>query len=255
MNIHAIARQAVVAIRTHTPIILTSTAVAGVITTAVLTAKAAIKADRRMGHEPHLENETKVAEVKQYVRVTWKCWLPPIGAGSLTIASIILAHYTQQKRYAALMGLYVLGEKAFSEYRESIEEVVDKNTGQKIREKAAEKAVNRDSEALEKHIFERGETCLVFDSYSGRYFKSDIETIRRAENKFNKNLIDHMYGSLNEFYAEIGIEGIVAGEDVGWNSDKLLEVDYEAVLTDKGIPALYIGFNSSPPNHSYTFHH
>ena len=255
MNIHAIARQAVVAIRTHTPIILTSTAVAGVITTAVLTAKAAIKADRRMGHESHLENETKVAEIKQYVRVTWKDWLPPIGAGSLTIASIILAHYTQQKRYAALMGLYVLGEKAFTEYRESLEEVVDKNTADKVREKAATKAVNRDNEALENHIFERGETCLVFDSYSGRYFKSDIETIRRAENKFNKNLIDHMFGSLNELYAEIGIEGIVAGEDVGWNSDKLLEIDYEAVLTDNGLPALYIGFNSTPPSFTYATHY
>ena len=256
MNIHAVARQAVVAARTHTPLILTATAVAGVVTTAVLAAKASRKAEKVYEETENKEiPKDRAAAALQYAQTTWKCWLPPIGSGVVTIASIIMAHYTQQKRYAALMALYVVGEKAFSEYRDSIEEVVDKNTAQKIREKAAEKGVNRDQEALESHIFDRGETCLVYDSFSGRYFKCDIETIRRAENTFNKNLIDHLYGSLNELYTEIGIEGVGAGEEVGWNADKLLEIDYEAVLTEKGLPALYIGFNSSPPRHNYASHY
>ena len=101
-------------------------------------------------------------------------------------------------------------------------------------------------------LFEGEGPTPVFDSLSGRFFKSDIETLRAAENRFNSNLLHHMYGSLNEYYTEIGLEPIGMGEDVGWNSDKLMEVDYQATLTEKGIPAIHLGFYHSMPKFDYT---
>ena len=255
-NIHGLIRQGVALARKNTPVILTATAVAGVVVTSVLTAKAAVKADWETREPPEeAMNDTKSEATVRYVKTTWKTWVPPVVSGALTITSIVLIHYTHQKRYAALMGLYVLGDKAFKEYRETIEEVVDKSTGQKIREKSAEKAVNRDKEALEEHLVSVGETHLVYDSFTGRYFKSDIETIRRAENEFNHHLNIYGYGTLNELYSLMGVRDAGCGEDIGWNADKLVEIGKEAVLTDKGQPAIHLDFYQNPPHHDYYKNH
>lgn len=256
-NIHGLLRQGMALARKNTPVILTATAVTGVVVTSVLTAKAAPKAAVEIAAEEAVSEapKTKPEAAVRYVKATWKTWIPPVVSGALTITSIVFIHYTHQKRYAALMGLYVLGDKAFQEYRETIEEVVDKSTGQKIREKAAEKAVNRDKDALEDHLVNVGETHLVYDSFTGRYFKSDIETIRRAVNEFNHLLNIHGYSTLNELYSLMGVGYAGCGEDMGWNADKLVEIGIESVLTDKGQPAIHLDFYQNPPTHDYYKNH
>src|SRR5699024_6306742 len=95
------------------------------------------------------------------------------------------------------------------------------------------------------------ELTLCYDMFSGRFFQSDIESIRRAENQFNKNLIHHNYGSVNELSSLMGIGGVGAGEDMGWNSDNLLSIGYNSILTEKGVPALSIDFDECPPRFQY----
>lgn len=272
MNINALLHTAVALTRKHTPLILTATAVAGVVSTAVLSAKAARPAyeatidaandrwaaasdeDTRSPRE-FLDELT----VMDHVRATWKIWLPPVVSGALTITSIVLMHATHQKRYAALMGLYVLGEKAFQEYREAVDEVVPEKVKEKVRTAVAKKAVDREDPPATMEMLDPdnpdthsrwGNVC--YDCYSGRYFTADMQTIRRAENDFNQDLINHRYGSLNEFYARIGLPGIHAGEDVGWNSDKLLNIGYNSILTDAGVPVLSIDFYDSRPKIDYS---
>lgn len=148
------------------------------------------------------------------------------------------------------MGLYVLGDKAFTEYREAVDEVSDDKTKEKVKTRAAEKAVGRDDEMLV-NVANMGHETICVDMYSGRYFRSDMETIRRAENDFNSDMLNNRYGSLNEFYSKLGIESIGAGEDIGWNSDDIMEIGYNSVLTQSGQPALSIDFYSSMPKHNY----
>ena len=272
MNINALLHTAVALTRKHTPLILTATAVAGVVSTSVLAAKAARPAydavidlandrwvvatdtDQRTPAD-HFEELTIMDKAK----ATWKIWLPPVVSGALTITSIVLIHTTHQKRYAALMGLYVLGEKAFQEYREAVDEVVPEKVKEKVKTAVAKKAVDREDPPATMGAVDPdnpdthpgwGNVC--YDCYSGRYFTADMQTIRRAENDFNQDLINHRYGSLNEFYARLGLSGIDAGEDIGWNSDKLLNVGYNSILTDAGVPVLSIDFHDSRPKIDYS---
>ena len=41
---------------------------------------------------------------------------------------------------------------------------------------------------------------LFYDPMSGRYFRSDIEHIKKAVNELNRHMIADMYVSLNEFF-------------------------------------------------------
>ena len=67
-------------------------------------------------------------------------------------------------------------------------------------------------------ITDKGNT-LCFDSLSGRYFKSDIDKIKRAVNNLNRELTYDMYVSLNDFYDELDLDHTKIGDELGWNLD------------------------------------
>lgn len=235
----------------HSASIITATAVVGVVNTTVLAVRAGRETDIYLGAARFAgefdQDMEGVEKAKAVVKATWKIYMPVVISASTTIACIILMHRTHQKRYAALMGMYVLGEKALQEYRDVVEEVVDSKTMEKVKEGVVKKKADRDPESLDRHIEANGDESLFFDGYTGRYFTSSIEAVRSAENEFNRQLIHHSFGTLNEFYSLLGLEGVAAGEDVGWNSDRLLSIDVQPWLTKYNKPAVYIGFDTTPP--------
>lgn len=245
MNIKSIARLVSHKVQTNAPTILTSAGVIGIVATAVLAAKAAKHAAELDAVDPprHLG-------AKEYVKWHWRLYLPAISVGAVSIASIVILHRVHLKRYSSLMGLVVLGERAIQEYKEAVSEEVDDKTAAKIRNKVAEKTMTRDAEAYSEQLAGVSASTLCVDQFSGRVFRSDIESIRRAENEFNKGLNDHQYGSLNEFYSLLNLMGIGAGENLGWNADKHMSIGYNAFLID-GVPALSIDFDDAPPSHNY----
>ena len=95
-------------------------------------------------------------------------------------------------------------------------------------------------------ILERGNT-LCFDTVSGRYFKSDIEKIKKAVNELNLRMRDEMYISLNEFYYEIGLNGTSIGDELGWNIDQgYIDLSFSSQLADDGTPCLVIEYHIAP---------
>ena len=82
---------------------------------------------------------------------------------------------------------------------------------------------------------------------SGRYFKSDIDLIKRIVNEINRKLVYENYISLNEFYGEIGLDYVKNGELVGWNINSgLIEPTFSTCLTDDNQPCVVIDFLVSP---------
>lgn len=247
INIRALGTLAVQFTREHTPLILTATAVGGVIGTTILAAKAAPKAKLVIEEK---EEEHIPRPWVDYPKWTWKVWLPTAASGALTITSIIMIHYTHQKRYAALMGLYAIGTQAFQEYRESVEEVVDEKTQRQVREKVFEKSLPDDQERAKLESQTTGKT-LTIDLFSGRSFVTDIESVRRAENLANKKLLAYDYLRLNEVYMLLGLDPVGAGEDIGWNSNDLIEINTESMLTSDGTPAMTIDFYGNLPREDF----
>ena len=82
------------------------------------------------------------------------------------------------------------------------------------------------------------DTTLCYDAMFGRWFRSDVDTIIRAVNEINRKIVaGDMYASLNEFYDEVGLPPVEAGEYLGWNiDDGTIEIDKHPGLTDKGEP-------------------
>src|SRR4051794_16437805 len=80
----------------NSPEILTAIGVTGTITTAYLTGKASYKAytviaveETRVSEDPDL---ARALSKKETIKAVWPLYIPPVIAGGLTVASIVMAN-------------------------------------------------------------------------------------------------------------------------------------------------------------------
>ena len=66
----------------------------------------------------------------------------------------------------------------------------------------------------------------------------------------NNQVNNHIYASLNDLYAFMGLSSTEVGDDLGWNGDKLLEVSFSSHLAPDGDPCLAVYF-TVPPKPNY----
>jgi hypothetical protein len=88
---------------------------------------------------------------------------------------------------------------------------------------------------------------LCYDTLSGRYFKSDAETIRQAANNVNERIFHDMWAPLNEFWSYLGLDPTVLGDEVGFNMDHLVRITFTSHLVPgKNVPCLAVTFTGLP---------
>ncbi len=160
----------------------------------------------------------------------------------MTIACIIGTTRIGNKRAVAAQAAFVLTERAYSEYRDKVIEEFGEKGDQKIRDKIAEDRVKNTPPSKEVTIIAGG-NVLCCELYTGRYFQSDMETLRKAENELNAMLIRQDQVSMEEWYYLIKLQPTSFSSDVGWNSDKLMALEFSTVLTDDGRPCLAFSYN------------
>lgn len=129
-------------------------------------------------------------------------------------------------------------------YRNSVIDTIGENKEKEVREKSASKAAtNEGQNGAQSLIVTSNGNSLCYDVISGRYFTSDIETIKEIINKLNRRITYENYISLNEYYDEIGLPQIKIGESIGWKLDfGLIEPSFGAMLDDKGKAVISIDF-------------
>ena len=229
----------------NSPVILTSMAVGGVVSTAYFTATATAKSVHRLYAEGAYDEE--VWEEQTFLdraKIVWPNYIPPVVIGATTIGCVISGHGVHTRRQAALMGLYSVTDAAFSEYRDKVVEVIGEKEEQKVRDDIAQDQVQ--THGPSEVIMVGSGDHLCYDSFTARYFQSSVEDIRRAENKINAQIINDGYASQNDFYREIGLSPTAFGDEIGWRVEHMLELNFTSTLTDTGKPALSVNYRAEP---------
>ena len=229
----------------HSPEILTGIGVAGMITSTVLAVKATPKALRLL-EEAQKEKEDLLTSV-EIVKAAWKPYIPAIVTGVMSTACIIGASAVNAKRNAALATAYTISERALLTYRDKVVETIGEKKEKDIRQKVAQEEVDtKPLSSSQVYITQKGET-MCMDRISGRYFKSDIDQIKKAVNELNRQILCQNYISLTQFYNLIGLDSIKSSDYLGWNiDDGMIEVEFSACLTDDGEPCLVMDFGTAP---------
>lgn len=230
----------------NSPAILTGIGITGMLTTTVLAVRATPKA---LSLIDQAENE-KCDDLTalETVKAAWKPYIPAIIAGTVSTACLIGANSVNARRNAALATAYKLSETALIDYRSKVIETIGEKKEQVIKEKV-------DKERIEKNPVSKNEVfitsnngnTLCYDVISGRYFKSDIERLKRVENELNKRMLNEMYISLNEFYNELGLQCTSLGNELGWNiEDGLMDLHFSSQIADNGEPCIVVDYHIAP---------
>lgn len=248
---------------THSPGILTGIGITGMITATVMAVKATPKAlvcieeeKRTINHD--LMEEAKINEKEvppkidhlpftSIVKATWKCYIPAAVTGVMSAACIVGASSVNAKRNTALATAYAISETTLRDYQKKVVETIGEKKEQTVREAVAKEHLEKNPvENKEVLITQKGNT-LCYDELSGRYFKSDAETLRRAANVLDRRLRDEMFISLNDFYYEIGLPQVKLGDILGWNVDNdSIELRLSSQLASDDTPCLVIDYECAP---------
>lgn len=229
------------------PEILTGLGIAGFISTVAFAISSTPEAMRRIEEEKQKLHTDKLTPWET-VKAVWKCYIPTVVMGGISTTCIVGANAASSRKSAALAAGYTIVETAFKEYQDKTIQTIGAKGEQAVRDAIAKEHVEATPASSQTIIVtDHGETRF-FDALSGRYFKSDMESIRGSVNTLNRRMMSEMYISLNEFYNEIDLPGTKVGEDLGWNLDNgLIEVKFSAQMSDDNrTPCIVINYAVAP---------
>ena len=193
------------------------------------------------------ELKTEKIPVVEVVKTTGKCFIKPAVSTVIGVGCIVGSCVIQDKRNAALMIGSACLESTFKSYQDKVIENIGEKKEQTIREAVAKETIDK-VPVKESDIVVTGKgDVLCYDKLSGRYFKSDMETIRKAENALNRRMRDENCISLNEFYLEIGLREIGIGDLLVWTIDSgYIEIDPSTQLTEDERPCIVLNYRNMP---------
>ena len=180
---------------------------------------------------------------KQIVKSCWKCYVPTVILGTLSISAFIGSYKVNTARLTAMTAMYEFTANAYDRYRRNVAKVSPK-TDVKATKAARDERVKEISESKFDGLPEGKEICI--DLFTGNVFYSTREDVLVAVNKIkDKFLAGEMFVSLNEFYDEVDADHVGVGDDVGWSPDTDLDIQFDSILRN-GKPCLTIGYFANP---------
>ena len=235
----------------YSPGILTGIGITGMIGATFMAVKATPKALYLIESKKE-ESEVEELTPVETIKTCWTCYIPATLTTVVSAVCLIGASTVSAKRNAALATAYSISEAALREYQEKVVEVIGEKKEKAVRDAVAKNQIERDpvtkSEVV---IIDSNSNTLCYEPLSGRYFKSTIDKIKKAEIKLDRQMIQEMYVSLNDFYWEIGLDETDLGDKMGWNLSKgYMDLSFSSQLADDGTPCAVIVYGI-PPVYDY----
>jgi hypothetical protein len=230
----------------HSPEILTGIGITGMITATVLAVKATPRA-LTLIEERQEEENTEVLSLVETVKTAWIYYIPAAVTFVLSAACLIGANSVNARRNAAIATAYALSDSAFRGYQEKVIETIGERKEQSVKDAVAKDKIKQNPVSNNTVIITEKGNQLCYDAISGRYFRSDIDKLRKAENILNQRMRDEMCISLNDLYLEIGLDPISIGDSIGWDIDNgIIELQFSSQLADDESPCIVVDYRVAP---------
>ena len=234
----------------NSPGILTGLGVAGTLTTAVLVGRTAFLVGMDAStqyHEAVQEGEPlpeHLLDRKYIVKTYWKEFVPAGVASVVTVTAIVMANHIGSRRTAAITAAFKISEQLAEEYKDRVVKTLGSKKEETMRSDLARERMERIGGS--DLIIVAGAESIFFDELSGRFFKIEMEKVRKAVNDINHKINNYYHASLSDFYDLIGLHKTTFSDEVGWNTDELLEVQFTATMLPDDRAAISINYNAKP---------
>lgn len=233
----------------NSPSIITGLGIGLGVASTVLAVIVTPKAVQLLAEKKKEEQKEKLTVIET-IKTAGTCYIPAVLAAAGSIYCIVSASAKFSKRNAILATAYALSERDLREYRDKVKETVGEKKEKEIRGKIAKDHILSNPAEPNRILTPEGGKTLCYDNWTGRYFMSDMESLRRCENELNSRVLKEQFVSLNELYDLLHLEGIKMGEDFGWNydgfHDELIHFSYFSQLDRDGNPCLVLDYDAEP---------
>jgi len=258
----------VLAFLKRTPALPTGIGIAGMLGAMVLTgwgtvkAVSLIKEKKEQKHREKAEDnaadiseesgeDSPEAELskKEVVMTVWKAYVPAAAAFAGSAFFLIFGQTLSIRNYTELLGAYKLSQDSLTEYCAKTLEVAGPKKEAEIRDAVAKEQLEKHPVNPEKIFITNGGDTLCFDPFTGRYFRSSADEIRRCINILNRDILSEGSCSLNDFYDLLGLDNVKIGDCIGWDydiSDSIVDPRFSSQLDPSGEPCLVLGFSKLP---------
>ena len=243
-------------LKKHSPEIMVTAGVIGVVASAVMACKATTKAssivdemkeemdkihkaadmvDEEIYSEEDLKKDTSIVYIQTGVKFA-KLYGPSIALGALSITSILVGHNILRKRNLALAAAYTAIDTSFKAYRGRVVErfgkELDKELRYNIKAKEVEETVIDEKTGKEKVVKktidvvdpnEYSDYARFFDVGCNGWSKDpefNLMFLKQQQSYANDLLKSRGHLFLNEVYDLLGFQRTKAGNIVGWIYDE-----------------------------------
>jgi hypothetical protein len=182
---------------------------------------------------------------KEKIALYAKAYGPSIAMGTLTISMMVGGYKTSLDRTSAAIAMYQFVKGSLDDHKAQVLTTIGDKKSKMVEGDNSEKRMRR--YPIPEQIDGVG-SVLCFDDMSGRFFYSDMETLRKAQNDFNESLLNgENMRTLNDFYYDLNIKPIKLGENIGWEVGKqLVSLEFDSKLTSTGKPCLIVRQKNLP---------
>lgn len=228
-------------LKNNAPAICSVTAITAMTAATVFSARGHVRAKEVLAEID--EDLTRVEQVK----ATWVHYVPAAVSYAIAVASVIGINKSYSNHIAALVSAAALSDTILSEYISKVEEHLDSETLEKVKDEIAQDHVDTEAPANKEVIFLDDDETFFRDGYSGRYFKSSRNHLLTSINHLNREINEVGYASLSEFYDLVGLEPTTESDYLGWsNKDDLVAIGFGSAIMPNGVACIEYTFRSRP---------
>ena len=174
----------------------------------------------------------------------------PVLLGVASSAAVIGSTSISSQRIAALSAVCTATQSTLDAYREKVKEGVLGDRGEQkdqkvMNEIAKDRIKGTSADGTPIYVTGNGDT-LCLDRWTGRYFTSSPESVKRAFNEISYQCQCDDYVTLNELYDRLNIPEIKMGEILGWTSDNrrkgIVDISFTATVNEHEQPVLVLQY-------------
>jgi len=249
MNLNQLIGTARLFLKANSPVIASVAAGVGTVATAYFTAKATFRASDiiRDNEAENVPSEVHRERAWQRAKLVWKLYIPPAISGVSTLLFIGAANRFAARKTLAATSLLAVTQQSYATYRDKVVEEYGKRKDQSIRDKVVAEQIEKQPAPTQLALGAAPGKVLCCELHTMRYFLSDMESLRKAENRVNAHMLGHDYATLSEFYYEVGLQQTSVSSNLGWTSDHLLELVFSTTMHEGQIPCIAFDYNYIHP--------
>ncbi len=248
MNIKGVLKTAKIFCHNNAPNILTITSCVGLGATvynAIQDTRKAVAICRR----------EKPENLKEEIKLTWKCYIPTGISALSTGACIIGSRTASDKQLKSMSSAYLGSQALLQEYQRKVVERIGVNKEREVYDEAVTAMADRkaptqlysDGGMVGEVIDTRKGNTLFYDSIADKWFKSDINYLKNAKNDMNSDILNgEMYYDWNEIMYRWGLPLMTYGKDRLITAEHLFNPRFVPEMMENGQVRIVISYDLVP---------